>query len=220
MSHLRSVLHVGLYTLALLVTIAVLSISDDGRAEALTPDVAAAALTNAAPVVDPAVDREMVRREKRVSRAQARREKRPAKIAKQVVIEKISWTRPVGGYHLTSRFGDTSYLWSSGMHTGLDFAAPTGTPIRSIAGGTVKSAGYEGSYGYKTVVTLPGGGVAWYCHQSRIAVRPGQKLAPGQVLGYVGATGNVTGDHLHLEVHQGGRPVDPAAVLASKGVGV
>ena len=59
----------------------------------------------------------------------------------------------------------------------------------------------------------------WYCHQTSIAVGVGQKLRAGQVLGYVGATGNVTGPHLHLEVHpDGGAPIDPYVALVSRGL--
>lgn len=219
MSHLRSVLHVGLYTLALLITFLTLSVTDRENTEAVRSDVAQVAMA-AAPVVDPALERRLVDREKQISRSADRRKERPAPVAKQVVIEKITWTTPLTSYDLTSRFGERSSMWSSGMHTGLDFAAPTGTPIRSIAAGTVKSASYDGSYGYKTVVTLPGGGEVWYCHQNSLGVRPGQSVAAGEVIGTVGATGNVTGDHLHLEIRYGGEPVDPAGVFASKGVGL
>src|SRR5512139_1639334 len=59
---------------------------------------------------------------------------------------------PVAGYHLTGRFGDRSALWSSSVHTGLDFAAPSGTPIRSITAGRVVATGPDGSYGTRTVV--------------------------------------------------------------------
>jgi murein DD-endopeptidase MepM/ murein hydrolase activator NlpD len=170
--------------------------------------------------VDPDIERALLDREKRVSRSSARRAARPAPVAQEVVIEPITWTSPLSGYRLTGRFGDRSSMWSSGMHTGLDFAAPSGTPIRSIAAGVVKKASYDGAYGYKTVVSLKGGGEVWYCHQSRLAVRKGQRLAPGQVLGYVGYTGNVTGAHLHMEIRYDDRPVDPAAVLARQGVGL
>ncbi len=124
------------------------------------------------------------------------------------------WVLPVTGYHLTGRFGQVSGLWST-VHTGLDFAAPEGTPIRSIGPGVVVSTGYEGSYGNKTVVKLDDGTVLWYCHQSRFGVRAGQRLAAGQLVGYVGSTGNVTGPHLHLEVHPHGQDqaIDPAAWL-------
>ena len=147
-------------------------------------------------------------------------EPRP-RVARQVVIKKITWALPVSGYHLTGRFGDRSWLWSSGMHTGLDFAAPTGTTIRSIAGGVVQEAGWAGSYGYRTVVSLPGGGQAWYCHQSSVLVSVGQRVSAGQPIGAVGATGNVTGSHLHLEIRptgEKGDPVDPYAVLVAHGI--
>ena len=128
------------------------------------------------------------------------------------------WVAPVAGYHLTGRFGQRSSLWST-VHTGLDFAGPSGTTIVSLAGGTVKSAGYEGAYGNRTVITLLDGTDVWYCHQSRISVSPGDSVDPGQVIGYTGSTGNVTGPHLHLEIHPGGGgPVDPYAALVSHDV--
>lgn len=132
------------------------------------------------------------------------------------------WVLPVVGYTLTARFGKRSSLWSSGMHTGLDFAGPSGTKDVALAAGTVKSAGYSGAYGNRTVFTLVDGTDIWYCHQSRIAVKPGQPIGPGQVIGYTGSTGNVTGPHLHLEVHPGGgaegTAVDPFPVLVQHGI--
>ena len=117
-----------------------------------------------------------------------------------------------GVYHLTSRFGECSLLWSH-CHTGLDFAAPSGTPIHAIAGGVVTSVGYDGSYGNKTVVTLEAGTELWYCHQNEFGTSVGATVKPGQVIGYVGSTGNVTGPHLHLEARLNGVPVDPMGYL-------
>lgn len=215
MRHLRSVLHVGAYAVLLLVTlITVQQSTADASADSVTVASPPAATT----ALDDEIERALLDREKRVSRSAARRASRPAPVAKRVVIKPITWTSPLRGYRLTGRFGDRSSMWSSGMHTGLDFAAPSGTPIRSIAAGVVKQASYDGAYGYKTVVSLPGGGEVWYCHQDRLAVRKGQRLAPGEVLGYVGWTGNVTGAHLHMEIRHGDRPLDPASVLARKGV--
>lgn len=133
--------------------------------------------------------------------------------------EQRRWVVPVTGYHLTARFGQSSGLWST-THTGLDFAGPSGSTIVSVAAGTVKSAAYEGAYGNRTVITLTSGPDAgtdiWYCHQSSFAVKPGDVVMPGQVIGYTGSTGNVTGPHLHLEVHPGGGgPVDPYAALVA-----
>jgi murein DD-endopeptidase MepM/ murein hydrolase activator NlpD len=128
------------------------------------------------------------------------------------------WVLPVAGYHLTGRFGQSSGLWSS-THTGLDFAAPEGTEIRSIGPGVVTAASSDGAFGNKTVVRLDDGTVLWYCHQSEIAVDVGQRLAPGDLVGYVGSTGNTTGPHLHLEVHPGnGDATDPEAWLPEHGL--
>jgi murein DD-endopeptidase MepM/ murein hydrolase activator NlpD len=133
------------------------------------------------------------------------------KLAKES--KRNQWVLPVTGYHLTARFGQRSGLWAT-VHTGLDFAGPSGSTIVSVAAGVVKSAGYEGAYGNRTVVTLRDGTDIWYCHQSRIAVKVGQPVDPGEIIGYTGSTGNVTGPHLHLEVHPGGgTAVDPEPVL-------
>jgi murein DD-endopeptidase MepM/ murein hydrolase activator NlpD len=111
-------------------------------------------------------------------------------------------------------------LWSSGHHTGLDFAAPTGTLIKAVHTGTITEAGWAGSYGYRTILTLDDGTEIWFCHQSSISVGVGQKVSTGDVIGRVGATGNVTGAHLHMEVHPGGADsgIDPMAWLRSKGL--
>jgi hypothetical protein len=130
------------------------------------------------------------------------------------------WVLPVaaGVYHLTARFGDYSSLWSH-FHTGLDFAAPTGTPIMAVAGGTISEVGYSGAYGNRTIETLPDGTELWYCHQNEFGTSVGATVRPGQVIGYVGSTGNVTGPHLHLEVHPGGGdPVDPYTALQVHGL--
>jgi murein DD-endopeptidase MepM/ murein hydrolase activator NlpD len=130
------------------------------------------------------------------------------------------WVLPVapGAYHLTARFGDYSPLWSH-FHTGLDFAAPTGTPIMAVAGGTITDVGYSGAYGNRTVETLADGTELWYCHQNEFGTSAGAVVRPGQVIGYIGSTGNVTGPHLHLEVHPGGGdPVDPFTALEVHGL--
>lgn len=123
------------------------------------------------------------------------------------------WVLPMSSYRLTGTFGETSRLWAT-VHTGLDFAGPTGSPILAIATGSVTEAGWAGAYGYRTIVTLPDGTEIWYCHQSRINVSVGDRVARGQPIGEVGSTGNVTGPHLHLEVRPGGgSPVDPKTAL-------
>ena len=186
------------------------------------PALAAATLAQSASPATVLAGREAGVRPSRSLAAPALRElPQPAPVARRVTIARITWALPVSGYHLTGRFGDRSSLWSSGIHTGLDFAAPAGTQIRAIAAGVVREAGYAGSYGNRTIITLPGGGEAWYCHQTSIAVSPGQRVSVGQPIGTVGATGNVTGAHLHLEIRphgEHGDPVDPYAVLVAHGL--
>ena len=132
-------------------------------------------------------------------------------------LEKNLWHLPVASYHLTARFGDYG-LWSS-YHTGLDFAAPSGTPIYAVANGTISSASYDGSYGNKTVQTLEDGTELWYCHQTSFVVSAGETVHAGELIGYIGSTGHVTGPHLHLEVRPGGGdPVDPYSALLVHGV--
>lgn len=129
------------------------------------------------------------------------------------------WVLPVAGYTLSARFGQQNSRWSSGSHTGLDFAGPSGTEIVSVAAGTVTSAGYEGAYGNRTVVTLADGTEISYSHQSRLVAKVGDEVQPGETIGYTGSTGNVTGPHLHLEVEPpGAGKVDPERVLREHGV--
>jgi murein DD-endopeptidase MepM/ murein hydrolase activator NlpD len=164
--------------------------------------------------------------DKLVDEAEAQSKQRDAALAKYAdeidqhaaKLRLNRWVMPVSGYRLTARFGDSSGLWSH-YHTGLDFAAPSGTTIRAIANGVVTSAGYDGAYGNKTVITLADGTEIWYCHQTSYTVNVGDQVNGGDTIGYVGSTGNVTGPHLHLEVRPGGGdPVDPYAALVVQGV--
>ena len=133
-------------------------------------------------------------------------------------IAENAWVLPTTGYRLTARFGMAGGLWSSD-HTGLDFAAPAGTPIVAVANGTVTETGDAGAYGNRTIMTLDDGTEIYYCHQTTIGVQPGDKVTSGQQIGTVGTTGNSTGPHLHLEVRPGGGdPVDPFQALTFHGL--
>ncbi len=142
----------------------------------------------------------------------AKMEQRAAKIKAD------QWVMPVSGYRLTASFGMSSSLWST-SHTGLDFAAPSGTPLRAVANGIVTEVGYDGSYGNKTTLLLEDGTEIWYCHQTSTSVSVGDRVVGGQTIGTVGSTGNSTGPHLHLEVRPGsGGPVDPYSALRAHGL--
>jgi murein DD-endopeptidase MepM/ murein hydrolase activator NlpD len=105
------------------------------------------------------------------------------------------------------------------LRTGIEISAPAHTPVRAITAGTVTAAGWTGNYGYRVIQTLPDGTELWYCHLASIATT-GPELAPGTVLGQVGATGSgATRPHLHLEVRPGGgAPIDALAWLQAHGV--
>jgi len=99
------------------------------------------------------------------------------------------------------------------MHEGLDFTAPTGTPVVSVAPGTVTRSSFEGSYGQVIEVTHAEGFMTRYAHLSRRRVVEGQVVERGTQLGDVGSTGRSTGPHLHYEVFRKDRPLNPLQVL-------
>lgn len=160
---------------------------------------------------------EEIRIEQRVAREKERARK-AAEARRAAIAAARAWRAPLSGYRISSPFGEYSYI-RSGMHTGLDLSAPEGTPVNAVAAGKVVSAAYDGSFGNKVVVQHSDGTETWYCHLSAIAVSVGQTVGNTTQVGNVGSTGNVTGPHLHLEVHPGGGdPVDPMAWMAAHGV--
>jgi murein DD-endopeptidase MepM/ murein hydrolase activator NlpD len=126
-----------------------------------------------------------------------------------------TFIRPVPG-PITSPFGYRTdpVTGARAFHSGLDFGAPCGTPIKAAGTGVVLSAGPNGGgYGNMTVINHGSGNSTLYGHQSSIIVSAGQSVAQGQVIGYVGSTGKSTGCHLHFEVRVNGTPVDPSGYL-------
>ncbi|MFC8358438.1 peptidoglycan DD-metalloendopeptidase family protein [Streptomyces griseorubiginosus] len=133
------------------------------------------------------------------------------------------YTLPVAGATIGTGYHVAGAMWSSGYHTGVDFVVPTGTPLKAVAAGTVVSAGWGGAYGNQVVIKLNDGYYAQYAHLSQLSVSAGQTVSEGQQIGLSGATGNVTGPHLHFEIRTTpdyGSDVDPVAYLRSKGVAV
>lgn len=115
---------------------------------------------------------------------------------------------PVSG-PLTSPFGPR---WGR-LHAGIDIAAPGGTPIRAAEAGRVATAGWMGGYGLYTCIQHTASKATCYAHQSRLGTRTGATVRRGEIMGYVGNTGNSFGDHLHFEVRINGQPVNPLAYL-------
>lgn len=126
---------------------------------------------------------------------------------------------PVDGARLSSRFGKRRHpiLGYTRMHKGVDFAAPTGTPIYAAGDGVVVMAGRNGSYGNYVRIRHNREYQTAYAHMSRIArgIREGVRVRQGQVIGYVGSTGRSTGPHLHYEVLRAGRQVNPLEIAGT-----
>ncbi|MEU1529984.1 LysM peptidoglycan-binding domain-containing M23 family metallopeptidase [Streptomyces fagopyri] len=131
------------------------------------------------------------------------------------------YTLPVQGATIGTGYKVPGSMWSSGYHTGVDFVVPTGTTVRSVAAGTVVSAGWGGAYGNQVVVQHADGRYSQYAHMSALSVSAGQAVTEGQQVGLSGATGNVTGPHLHFEIRTTpdyGSDLDPVAYLRAHGV--
>ncbi|HVR90032.1 MAG TPA: M23 family metallopeptidase [Novosphingobium sp.] len=120
---------------------------------------------------------------------------------------------PVVG-HITSGYGARRHpiLGYTRMHAGVDFGAPWGSPIYAVANAVVSFAGRHGGHGNYVRLEHGGGLGTGYGHMSRIAVAPGSHVRAGQVIGYVGSTGLSTGPHLHYELYQNGKTVNPLTV--------
>jgi len=110
-------------------------------------------------------------------------------------------------------------LGYSKMHKGLDFGAPSGTPIFAAGAGTIAEVGPKGSFGNFIRIRHNGQYQTTYAHMSKFAkgIRKGDKVKQGEVIGYVGATGRVTGPHLHYEILLDGAQVNPAKLQMASG---
>lgn len=133
----------------------------------------------------------------------------PSRLLSETGDDTMAW--PVEG-RLTSTYGRRY----GRMHRGIDVAAPTGTPIRAVQGGTVAFAGWKGGYGNTVDIAHGGGETTRSAHQSKLLVRTGDTVERGQVIGRVGTTGSSTGPHLHFEVSVAGADVDPLGVLPGR----
>lgn len=127
---------------------------------------------------------------------------------------------PLDTVRITSSFGMREHpiLGFTRMHTGIDFAAPNGTPVYAAGDGVVEKAGWEGGYGRWLQIKHSSGYETGYGHLSAWAVKSGQHVHQGQVVAYVGSSGLSTGPHLHYETIIGGRKVNPSQFKAPPNV--
>lgn len=127
----------------------------------------------------------------------------------------IPSTMPAASYTLSSAFGyrRDPINGSGAMHSGLDFKAAHGTPILAAADGVISKAGWMGGYGKTIEITHGNGLMTRYAHMSRLDANVGQKVERGFQIGRMGSTGRSTGTHLHFEVRNNGRAINPRKFL-------
>jgi murein DD-endopeptidase MepM/ murein hydrolase activator NlpD len=134
-----------------------------------------------------------------------------------------AYVAPISHSYVSTGYKTGGSLWSSGTHTGIDFHAGTGTPVHAVGSGTVVETGWGGAYGNQIVIKMNDGTYTQYGHLSSIGISVGETVTPGRQIGLSGATGNVTGPHLHFEARTSpeyGSDIDPVAYLRSHGVNV
>lgn len=126
---------------------------------------------------------------------------------------------PIANGKITTAYKKAGKMWSKGYHTGVDFAVPQGTDVIAVADGKIKNANWGKAYGTQAVQSVAGGFVI-YAHLSSLAVKPGQAVTKGQLIGKSGNTGNSSGAHLHFEMRNNirwsaGQDIDPAGILGA-----
>jgi murein DD-endopeptidase MepM/ murein hydrolase activator NlpD len=200
-----------------------------GKAPAGSGSSASSDRQASAPAVQQQKTERVERTEQRAEeRAEKRAEKRVEKVEKKAESRRTErqqskssgFSAPVPS-GVSTPYRASGGSWSSGYHTGVDFRASSGTPVKSVAPGTVVSAGWGGAYGNEIVIRHNDGRYSQYAHLSALNVRSGQSVSGGQQIGYSGSTGNSTGPHLHFEIRTGpgyGSDIDPLGYLRGNGV--
>ncbi|MFD4260218.1 M23 family metallopeptidase [Streptomyces sp. NPDC058534] len=193
--------------------------------DSLAEEIDAQALAQRQAAADAAA-REAAQEAARERAAEAAKEAREAKerAAREAERKRLNtFVPPITASYVSTAYQAGSSLWSSGSHTGIDFHASSGTTVHAVGVGTVVEAGWGGAYGNQVVIKMHDGTYTQYGHLSSVGVSVGQSVDPGQQIGLSGATGNVTGPHLHFEARTSpeyGSDMDPVAYLRSHGVNV
>lgn len=133
------------------------------------------------------------------------------------ILKVLAFNAPVPGFAINSPFGMRRMPWEEGgrLHEGVDITAPAGTPVTATLPGVITRTGVSLSYGRFVEVEHQDGLVSFYAHLSGAAkgLKAGSPVTAGQTIAYVGGTGRSTGSHLHFEIRQNGRPLNPALFI-------
>ncbi|MFF5703931.1 M23 family metallopeptidase [Streptomyces sp. NPDC012794] len=156
------------------------------------------------------------------AKAKAEREAAEAKAKEEERKRSNAFVAPVSA-SVTTQYGAGGGMWSSGSHTGIDFAVGQGTSVHAVGAGTVVEAGWGGAYGNNVVIRHNDGTYTQYGHMSSLNVSVGEQVGAGTVIGLSGNTGNSSGAHLHFEARTGasyGSDINPLTYLRNRGVGI
>lgn len=125
---------------------------------------------------------------------------------------------PVDGGHISSSFGSRNHPRSGDhqFHSGVDIAAEPGKPVKATADGIVSFSGWSGGSGNLVALEHGFGYSTYYAHNKMLVVKVGQKVKRGDIIGYIGSTGNSTGPHVHYEVWRDSKPMNPSAYLEGR----
>lgn len=125
---------------------------------------------------------------------------------------------PVDGGHISSSFGSRNHPKSGDhqFHSGVDIAADPGKPVKATADGIVSFSGWSGGSGNLVALEHGFGYSTYYAHNKMLVVKVGQKVKRGDIIGYIGSTGNSTGPHVHYEVWRDSKPMNPSAYLEGR----
>ncbi|MCP1660232.1 M23 family metallopeptidase [Neisseria perflava] len=143
-------------------------------------------------------------------------QQQPAQTADSVIRpNQPRFMMPVSNYRKSSGYGYRNHpvLRKVKFHSGVDYAAPTGSPIYAAESGKVEFAGWKKGYGKTVIIQHDERFATLYGHASKYVVSPGEEVKRGQLIAYVGSTGRSTGPHLHFEVMDGQRKVNPDAFV-------
>ncbi|MFG2681689.1 M23 family metallopeptidase [Streptomyces sp. NPDC048392] len=193
--------------------------------DSIADEIDAQAVAQKQAAVDAAA-RQAAQEAARERAAEAAKEARESKerAAREAERKRLNtFVAPITASYVSTAYRAGSSLWSSGSHTGIDFHAAGGTTVHAVGVGTVVEAGWGGAYGNQVVIKMHDGTYTQYGHLSSIGVSVGQSVGPGLRIGLSGATGNVTGPHLHFEARTSpeyGSDMDPVAYLRAHGVNV
>lgn len=175
-------------------------------------------MIEAQPMSYPQLEAEVLQLERRVLHRQDHLVVLDVRITDLLARHQLTPSRmPIEGYrYRSSSFGPRfdPINQRRAFHEGLDFAAPRGTPIRAAAGGVVITARFLRGFGNTVEIDHGDQLITRYAHASRLLVKPGQVVQRGQKIATVGSTGRSTGAHLHFEVRQAGKAIDPRLYLA------